>query len=108
MATMVALGNLIKMGAVNLTLTPAQVAANTTAEQTFTLAGAQVANDIIISINKPTSQAGLGIVNYRVSANNQIAITFSNNTAAPITPTAGEVYKVVIARRDSVKVNFSI
>src|SRR5574340_192103 len=108
MATMVALGNLIKMGAVNLTLTPAQVAANTTAEQTFTLAGAQVANDIIISINKPTSQAGLGIVNYRVSANNQIAITFSNNTAAPITPTAGEVYKVVIARRDSIKVNFSI
>lgn len=108
MATMVALGNLIKMGAVNLTLTPAQVAANTTAEQTFTLAGAQVANDIIISINKPTSQAGLGIVNYRVSANNQIAITFSNNTAAPITPTAGEVYKVVIARRDSVKMNFSI
>lgn len=105
---MIPLGNIFKQVMVTMTLTPAQVAANTTAEQLFTLAGVQLANDAVVSVSKPTSQAGLGIVNYRVSANNQIGITFANNTAAPITPTAGEKYKVVICRTDSIKTNFAV
>lgn len=74
------------------TLTPVQVAANTAAEQTFTVAGVRVGD--VVFVTKPTSQAGLGIVNVRVSAANTLAITFANNTAAAITPTAAEVYQV--------------
>ena len=77
---------------INVTLSPASVAANTTAEQTFTANGVRVGD--VVYVSKPTSQAGLGIVNVRVSASNQIAITFSNNTASPIVPTASEVYQI--------------
>jgi len=75
-----------------LTISPAAVAANTTAEQTFALAGIAVGD--VVYVSKPTAQAGLGIVNCRVSAANTLAITFSNNTAASITPTAAETYQV--------------
>lgn len=76
------------------TLTPAAVAANTTAEQLFTVTGVKV-GDVVV-VNKPTAQAGLGIVGIRASAANQVGITFSNNTAAAITPTAGEVYSFFV------------
>jgi hypothetical protein len=78
-------------------LSPAQVAANTTAEQTFTVSGVGV-QDKVIAVIKPTAQAGLGIVGHRVSAANTVAITFSNNTAAGITPTAAETYLIVVLR----------
>lgn len=74
------------------TLSPAIVAANTTAEQLFTVTGVKVGDQVFV--NKPTAQAGLGIVGERVSAANQVGITFSNNTAAGITPTAAEAYTV--------------
>ena len=79
------------------TLSPLQVAINTTAEQTFTVTGLEV-GDTIISVNKPTAQAGLGIVGFRVSAANTLAVTFSNNTGTAITPTASEVYRIVAAK----------
>lgn len=82
---------------INLTLSPASVAANTTAEQTFTLTNLKV-GDFILDVIKPSTQAGLGISGYRVSAANTLAITFSNNTASPIVPTAGEVYQAGIIR----------
>lgn len=75
-----------------LTISPTAVAANTTAEQTFTLNGIAVGD--VVYVSKPTAQAGLGIVSCRVSAANTLAITFSNNTAASITPTATETYQV--------------
>ncbi|MDR3599373.1 MAG: hypothetical protein P4L49_02640 [Desulfosporosinus sp.] len=78
-----------------ITLSPVAVAANTTAEQTFTVNGIS-ATDLILDVIKPTAQAGLGIVGCRVSAANQAAITFSNNTAGVITPTAAEVYKIIL------------
>lgn len=77
-------------------LSPAAVAANTTAEQLFTVNGAVVGN--VAAVNKAAAQAGLGIVGARVSAANQIGITFSNNTAAPITPTAAETYLFAVMR----------
>lgn len=73
-------------------LTPASVAANTTAEQTFTLSGLVVGDAVFVS--KPTAQAGLGIVGVRVSAVDTLAITFANNTGSPIVPTAAETYTV--------------
>jgi hypothetical protein len=75
---------------VRTALTPAIVAANTTAEQCFTVLDARFGDMVLV--NKPTAQAGLGIAGARVSANDTVCITFINATAAGITPTAGEVY----------------
>lgn len=80
------------------TLSPAIVAANVSAEQTFTVTGLVDSTDMIVSVEKPTSQAGLGIVGWRVSADNQIGITFMNTTASGITPTASEVYQILAYR----------
>jgi hypothetical protein len=74
------------------TLSPAAVAANTTAEQTF--AGVLTSGDFVIGVSKPTAQAGLGIVGWRANGTS-LCVTFSNNTGSPITPTASEVYQVV-------------
>lgn len=82
--------------AYDVTISPALVAANTSAEQTFTVSGLTTSD--VVTVNKPTAQAGLGIVGARVSAANTLAITFGNFTAAGITPTASEVYKVVAVR----------
>lgn len=73
--------------------TLAAVATITTAEQTVACAGLNV-GDVVV-VNKPTAQAGLGIVGARVSAKDTLAITFGNPTAGSITPTASEIYKVV-------------
>jgi len=77
-------------------LSPVSVAANTSAEQTFTVAGLTTADTVFV--NKPTAQAGLGIVGVRVSAANTLAITFGNFTASPIVPTAAQAYAVVAIR----------
>ena len=77
------------------TLTPTSVAANATAEQTFTVTGLVVSD--IITINKPSLDAGIGIVNVRVSTVDTLAITYGNFTASPITPTS-ETYKIVSVR----------
>lgn len=73
-------------------LSPTSVAPNTSAEQTFTVAGLINATPVIV--NKPSLQAGLSIGGARVSAANTLAITFVNNTAATITPTQGETYVI--------------
>jgi hypothetical protein len=75
-----------------VTLTPASVAANTTVEQQFTVPGVQVG--MVMSVNKPTLNAGVVITNVRAIAANTIGITFANCTAAAVTPTAAEVYQV--------------
>lgn len=80
------------IGTIKLTavLSPASVAANTTAEQCFTVTGVRVGD--LLQVNKPTAQAGLDIGNVRVGGNNSACITFLNDTASPITPTASESY----------------
>lgn len=93
-------GNIASLGVASVVLSPAQVAANTTAEQTFTVPGLR-ASDVLVDVNKPTQQAGLGVCGVRVSAANTMAVTFVNATAAPITPTASETYKVIWARPDA-------
>lgn len=63
---------------------PTSVAANTTSEQTITIAN--VASNDFVTVSKPTHTTGLGIVNVRVSAENTIAITFMNSTISSIDP----------------------
>lgn len=71
------------------------VAANTTAEQTFTVTGLTTTDKVFV--NKPSFSAGLGVCNARVSAANTLALTFNNNTAAAIDP-AAETYAIVAIR----------
>lgn len=89
-------GNIALAMILQTTLTPASVANATTAEQTFTVSGLQLGD--VVSVTKPTTQGGLGIVNSRVSAANTLAITFANTTAATITPTAAEAYIIELNR----------
>lgn len=49
-------------------------------------------------VNKPTSQAGLGVGNVRVSASNTVQVGFINLSAGNITPTGSEVYQLVGVR----------
>lgn len=76
-------------------LTPASVAANTSAEQTFTVTGLTTADKVIV--NGPAPTAGTGIVNVRVSAADTLAITFGNFTAGGLTPTSG-TYSIIAIR----------
>ncbi len=63
---------------------------------TVTFSGGQnISMGMAVQVNKNAQQAGLGISNVRVPADNQIAITYVNNTIATITPTAGETYKIL-------------
>lgn len=71
-------------------LTPAEVAADTCAEQLFTVTGITAGDAVFV--NKPTAQAGLGIAGVRASAANQVGINFCNTTVAAITPTAAQSY----------------
>lgn len=92
----IARGNIQLAMVLGSTISPVSVAANTTVEQTFTLQGLQPGD--VVTVTKPTTQAGLGIVNSRVTAANTYGITFANATAAPIVPTAGETYLIELNR----------
>lgn len=95
----IALGNIAYSTLLQATLSPTSVANATSAERTFTVNGLQLGD--IVTVTKPTTQAGLGIVGSRVSANNVLAITFMNCTAATITPTASETYLIHLLRREN-------
>ncbi len=95
--TQSSIGNIQKVGLFSLALTPVAVAANETAEQTFSATGIGLLVSDYVAVNKPTAQAGLGIVGVRVSAADTLAITYANVTASPITPTA-ETYLVKVDR----------
>ena len=81
--------------------TPSAVSATfSTAEQALTVqlgTGGQMllATTDLVFVNKPTSQAGLGVGNIRVSSSNVVGLTYSNFTSASITPTSAEGYAVV-------------
>lgn len=106
MPSMIPYGNCQKLNILTVVLSPAQVAANTSAEQTFTLPGVKI-GDSVLTVNKPTAQAGLVIGGYRISANDQVAITFGNLTGSPITPTASQSYLIAVARPDVTSAVFS-
>jgi hypothetical protein len=68
----------------NTALVPTSVAANTTAEQTFTVTGLIASTPVWV--NKPSATPGLGIAGVRVSALNTLAINFTNSSAVAIVP----------------------
>lgn len=88
--------NYPKVQTFTVTFDPASVSANTTSEQTVTVAGLTT-NDIVY-VNKPTHTAGLVIGGARVSAADTLAVTYGNLTGSAINP-ASESYFVVAIRR---------
>lgn len=83
---------------VQKSLDVAEVAANTSAEQTFTVTGLKV-GDVVV-VNKPSANAGLVVGNARVSAANTLALTFGNLTGSPINPSA-ETYDIWVFRPET-------
>jgi len=81
------------------TLTPASVAANTTAPQNFTILGLQV-GDFCDVYFQGVQTAGIGIANARVSAANTLTIDFSNNTGGALVPAAG-IYGINVTRPEN-------
>ena len=69
--------------------------ANTSEEEVFTVAGLK-AGDIVLSFVKPTSQAGLGVVGSRVSADDTLAVTYMNTTAAPVTASSEDCTLIIL------------
>lgn len=92
-------GNIANILLLQATLTPSIVNTITAPEQTFTVPGLLVTD--FVQVQKPTAQAGLGIVGSRVTAANTLGITFVNPTAGNITPTAGEVYLIKVVRQEN-------
>ena len=82
---------------VSKSLDVASVAANTTAEQDFTVTGLKVGD--FVTVSKPALSAGLGVVNARVKAADTLSITFVNATGSPIDP-AAETYLIRVFRAE--------
>lgn len=72
-------------------LTPNSVAANTTAEQTFTVAGLVSGTEVYVT--KPSVTPNLVVAGARVSAAGTLAINFANNSGSAITPPV-EAYSI--------------
>lgn len=87
--------NVITAGVNNITSTEYGM---TVMQGTVTNSRILIAAADMIYINKPTSQAGLGVGNVRVSAANVVGVTMANWTAATITPTVNQVYTIVAIR----------
>lgn len=80
-------------GAVALTISVSETAAAFFSAQPAVLVG-----DILVAVQKPTFQTGLAISGGRINAASDLRIWLVNPTAANITPTASEVYDVVVLR----------
>ncbi len=79
-------------GVASITVDLAILAANTSAEQTITVPG--LSTDMYVMVNKPSLDAGIGIVNARVSAKDTLALTVMNSTASGV-DAASETYKLL-------------
>lgn len=71
------------------------VNANTTTELSYTVPGLRVGD--VVTVIKPSFQAGLTIPSARVSAPNTLTVLFLNNTGSAIARVA-ETYTVLVAR----------
>ncbi len=97
--TTICRGNILYNILVGATITPVSVAANITAEQSFTVNGLQ-ANDGVQVSAQVAQTAGVGIVNARVSAANTLTIAFANFTSGALVPVSG-AYAIEVNRPEN-------
>jgi len=88
-------GNLDKIKIITMSINPASIAANTSAEQQFGVTG--VLPGDVVFVNKSSVDAGTGIVGARVSSANTVGITFGNFTGGAIDP-GSQTFTLVIVR----------
>ena len=91
--TTIARGNIITTIVLQVNLTPVSVAANTTAEQSFTIQGLLAGDQIsafILQSAYPNSD--VSPVNLRCAANNTLTVAYQNGTAGVLTPPSGNYY----------------
>lgn len=95
-------GNVATALVVSTTLTPVAITTITAAEQTFTIPGLQVGDQVTVS--PQFAWTGLtSIAGTRVTAANTLGISFVNTTAGSLTPPAG-IYLLEINRPESLPV----
>ena len=87
-STTLARGNIDQEKLFSISITPVAVAANITAEQSFTVLGISVGDYINIA-SASAQTAGILIGNVRVSAANTLTVQFANITSGSLTPVAG-------------------
>jgi hypothetical protein len=90
-STTIARGNAISTFYIQPSITPAEVAANITAAQTFTVPGLLTTDHVNVSC-AAAQTAGIFIADARVSAANTLSVQFGNCTAGALTPAAGAYY----------------
>ena len=90
-----------RIGTINVALSPSAVSSALSSEQTFTVPGLTT-DMVVLTVNKPTAQTGLGLGHYRVSADNTLAIQFVNtNSGTAVTPTTAETYRIVVMKPEN-------
>lgn len=97
-------GNVQAIGVFNININVASVAANISAEQTFTAPGVLPGDLVFVNtpgIGTALLNAGLGVTGARVTAANTIGLRFSNNTAGALDPSAAVDYGVFVVRPES-------
>lgn len=90
--TIVNYGNVSSTFLLTISITPAATASATTLEQTFTVPGLLVGDQISNVSPQFAISTLVDIINARVSANNTLALAFSNNTAGSLTYPSGSFY----------------
>ncbi len=92
-------GNVMAAGVISATLDVAEVAAATSAEQTFTVPGLRVGDFVFVNVPS-TINDGLGVAGARVFATDTLALRFVNATAGALNP-ASATYSVLVVRPGS-------
>jgi len=97
-------GNILAAGVFTITIDVASVAANISAEQTFTAPGVLLGDMVFVNtpaIGTAALNAGLGVTGARVTAANTIGLRFTNSTAGALDPSAAIAYTVFVVRPES-------
>jgi len=95
MSTGIIAGNAATMNVIQFVWDPGSCAASTTNEQTVTIPGLKVGDQV--SVSKPSLNAGISVGSARVSAANTLAVQLANSTASPIDP-GSETWTAVVVR----------
>ena len=78
-------------GVASIVVDLGSVAANTSEEETTTVPG--LTTDMMVFVNKPSLEAGIGVVGARVSAANTLILTIMNSTGSAV-DAGSETYKL--------------
>lgn len=84
-----------RSGVISVSLTPAQVSANSTSEQAFTVVGVPSNADVVV--NGPSQTSGIVMGQAYVSGKDEVTVPFVNPTGSGVTPASG-TYKVRVLR----------